>query len=219
MKIGAEDKKKVILVAVMFAIIIPAAIWEIYDNFSSPTPVPRAVPAAASRPAAAGRPAATPSASATGRTAATGAANAPAPEAQRVAGLVVDPTLHMEKLAQSEEVDYEGTGRNIFSAESAPVIPTPIAPGRNNNNDEATVTAPTPPPQPQAPVIDLKYFGYSQGKDKSVQAFLLHGDDIFMARPGEVVDHRYKVGAISPSSIQITDLAYNNTQSVPFTSN
>ncbi len=206
MKAGTEDKKKVIVVAVLFAIIVPAAIWEAYGYFAAPSQPtrPAAAVAAPRAPVERANPASAP------------AANTPAaPEAERVGGMVIDPTLHLEKLAQSEDVEYEGTGRNIFSAESAPVeIPTAIASGRNNGNPDVAVPQ-GPPPPPQAPAIDLKYFGYERGKDLPIRAFLILGEDIFMARQGEVVDHRYKVGVISPASIQITDLAYNITQTLP----
>ncbi|KAA6464840.1 hypothetical protein DYQ86_02470 [Acidobacteria bacterium AB60] len=200
MKTGTEDRRKVILLIVLAAIAVPIGIWELHGYFS--TPAPRTAAVAITPP--------------TGATAPGQAADPAGPAAEKINN--IDPTLHLNKLAQSEDVDYHGTGRNIFSAESAPVvIPNPVKSARPNPQPVVVL----PPPPPQAPPIDLKYFGYSEDKANrgSIKAFLVHGDDIFMARSGEVIDHRYKVGAISPGSVQVTDLAYDHTQTLPISAN
>ncbi len=197
MQLGLENKKQVYIVAALLAVVVIAGGYELLDPFGS-TPAPN-VPA---RPAAAARTAAT----------------AAGPEAAKLANMTnagIDPSLHLEKLAMSEDVVYAGTGRNIFSAESAPVaIPVPVKSARIE-----AVAAPPVPTVPQPPAIDLKYFGYTQAKDRTLQAFLVRGDDVFMARTGDVVDHRYKIGAIMPGAVQVTDLGYNNTQTLPLSLN
>jgi hypothetical protein len=205
--LGAENKRQVYLVIGLFAVILIGGIYELYGYFSSPSGPPvQPKPVSASSPAR----------KAGGTT--TGQSNQ-GPEAEKLAGMGLDPTVHFDRLAQTEDVEYAGTGRNIFSAESAPA-PPPETPITNGRKTDVAVNVPPPPPEaPKAPPIDLKYFGYTQTKDKSMKAFLAHGDDIFMAKTGEVVDHRYKVGLIQPGSVQVTDLSYNNTQTLSFSSN
>ncbi len=196
-QLGIENKRQVYMVIVLFAIILVFGGVELYKAFNGPAPTPRPAP--------------TPVVNHVG----TGAAAA-GPDAVKLTNAGIDPTLHFDKLEESEDVHYAGTGRNIFSAESAPVvIETPIKSARPG---APVVTVPVVVAPPRPPAIDLKYFGYTQSKDKSLRAFFTHGDDIFMASVGEIVDHRYKVAAINPLNAQVTDMSYNNTQTLPLTS-
>lgn len=195
--LGTDNKRQVILVIVLFAIIFAYGGWMLYQKFSGPSrpvnDVPaqtkvRDIPREGNAPPAADT------------------------EAQKLSNTDIDPSLHFDKLAQSEDVEYAGTGRNIFSAESAPApIPVPLKSARNDSAPNVPAAAPAPPKPPN---IDLKYFGYSETTDKVLKAFFVHGEDIFMAKTGEIVDHRYRVGAIRPASADVTDLGYNNTQTL-----
>ena len=198
MRLGTENKRQVALAVVLFAFIIIYGGYQAYKTFIAPDTPIRTNPVAGARNPAPG---------VTGSSAQNGV------EAEKLSNAGIDPALHFEKLAQSEDVRYAGTGRNIFSAESVPVIEAPLKSARMTQQPSVNV----PPAAPQPPSIDLKYFGYSQTPDKSLQAFFTHGEDIFMAKTGEIVNHRYRVGTINPNNVQITDLAYNNTQTIPLT--
>ena len=121
----------------------------------------------------------------------------------------LDPSLRFDLLRITEDVTYKGTGRNIFRSEAAPAeIPKP---------ETADVTPQGPPPPPPPPPIDLKFYGYTGPKGTARQIFLLRGEDIFLAREGQIIDRRYKIMRINPSSVEVQDVLTNNTQTLPLT--
>ena len=126
----------------------------------------------------------------------------------------LDPTLKMGPMLVTESLVYSGSGRNIFSATAAPVdIPKPIAPARPT---KAAVPVFTPPPgPPPPPPIDLKFFGTETSQDGRTRAFLLNGEDVFLASPGDIVKRRYKVDSIKANAIVVEDLTDNNKQTLP----
>jgi len=210
LQLGTENKRQVYIAAALFAVILAVGGYELYGYFAGPSTVPP-VPVATVSPTKT-----LASSSAPGAAGAT--ASATAIQAQKLSNTGIDPTIHFDKIEQSEDVEYEGSGRNIFSADSAPVaIPVAIKSGRPTSGAPAASNVPQPPSAPKPPAIDLKYFGYSEAQDKTRQAFFVHGDDIFMATIGQIVDHRYKVDAIRPASVDITDMGYNNTQTLNLT--
>jgi hypothetical protein len=208
--LGIENKRQVYTLIALAVVIVCVGGYEIFGGSS--TPAPRPVPAA--------RPANPQPASEIGRVPSS-TPSPRGPEAIKLSNAGIDPTLHLDKLALSEEVEYRGGGRNIFSAQSVPTkIETPVAGARPGQPGQPVVKAgPIVPEKPRPPAIDLKYFGYTQTKNKSIQAFFSRGDDIFIARSGDIIDHRYKVGAIMPGKVEVTDLSYNNTQVLNFQAN
>jgi hypothetical protein len=135
-------------------------------------------------------------------------------DSQTFGGRDLSLSLRLDRLARSEQTEYSGTSRNIFSMDSPVQIEAPLAPAR------PAVEAPVPIPAPaKPPTIDLKYLGYAQSRDSSLGALFVRGDDIFLAKTGEIMYHRYKVGLIQPASVQVTDLRYDNTQTIILATN
>ncbi|HEX6770651.1 MAG TPA: hypothetical protein VF126_01410 [Acidobacteriaceae bacterium] len=202
-RVGAESKPKLYAAIGLGALLVILAIIQIPKLIGGSSPAPVTPLPVAPRPVTA-NPA--PAAQTT---------NAfPHEATQLPSASALDPTLHPELMAQAEDTTYKGNGRNIFSPDSAaPVdIPKPNAPIRPG-------PPPPPPGPPPPPTIDLKFYGYSSVHGGSKEIFLLHGDDIFLAHEGDIVDRRYRVVAIRPFAVEIEDIPYHNTQSLPLSQN
>ena len=203
MKTGFENKRNLVILALLAVVLIAATVYFVRYMFGG-SASPASAPATASSSQNGSENAAAPAE----------ARDANGHAAKKLPALEkLDPTLHPEVMAGAESLQYSGKGRNIFSMNSAPVvIPQVIATARPQPVVRTGSAWPGPPRLP----IDLKFFGYS-ADNGAKKAFLLHGDDVFIANEGDVVDHHYKVLKISPLSIQVTDLLYNNTQTLPLT--
>jgi hypothetical protein len=197
MKIGTEDKKKLTILAVVGTVGLGCAFY-IYNALSTPdVPAPAAAPVATAPVVSKSRPQAV--------------ASGQAPLTQ------LDPTLKMGPMLVTEALVYSGGGRNIFSATSVPVaIPQAIAPARPKLVAPVYVAPAGPPPPPP---IDLKFFGTATSKNGARQAFLLHGEDVFVASAGDVVQRRYRIVTVNANSIVVEDMTNNNRQTLPLLAN
>ncbi len=197
LKIGTEDRKKVMLAGVLGAIVLVLLIRTFWSSpgDSSPAAAPAAMTAV---PAAA---------TATPATQERTAVRAGSSMAN------LDPTLHPELMAGAESLTYNGSGRNIFSMNSTPPPPIERVSAPVRPSQQSVPQGPPPPPP-----IDLKFFGFEAANGQR-KVFLLHGEDVYIAAQGDVVDHRYKVLSIQPFSVIVQDLPYNNTQNLPLIQN
>ena len=200
MKTGADDNRKKLIAGVLGACALGLVGYQLYDNLggSSPAPTPVA-PVIVTAPS-------------------TKSASGPAAVKIGTTSAQLDPTLHMQPMLVTESLVYSGSGRNIFapgSPELVADIPKTIAPPR---------PGPVAPPPPQQPVvaqkappppINLKFFGTATSANGTRRAFLLNGDDVFVASAGDVVQRRYKIISVDAKSIVVEDLPNNNRQTLP----
>jgi hypothetical protein len=126
----------------------------------------------------------------------------------------LDPTLDINLLSQSEEIKYEGNGRNIFVAGSVAKIEKVRGHPATDQVAKGIQAPPLPPPPPP---ITLKFFGFANKPGEMKKVFLVQGEDIFIAGEGDIVDRRYRVLRISPTAVDVEDVINNNRQSLPLT--
>ena len=186
MKIGTENRTKTIIAA---ALLIVAAFLVIrLFTGGSEEPAPAATSAAV-RPLPGSAPG-------TAKPGSTKTARKP----QTLLAQTLDPTLRFDLLKSSEDVAYKGTGRDIFRSQpEEPPIPKALPP----DTQPAVVTPPPPPP------IPLKFYGFASRKDGNKRIFLSKGEDIFVAKEGDIVDRRYKIVHIGPNSVEVQDVLTN----------
>ncbi len=196
MKIGAENRKKVIAAGVLGV----AAIFLFVNMVVTPSSPPAAAPAPVRASQGPG-PVTPPPLRRIIR--APKAKSAPSP----------DPRLRLDLLKSSEDEKYAGTGRNIFAKEAPPPppLPKPLEPPRPGQ------VIGGPPPVAPPPPINLKFFGFANRPGEPKKVFLSQGEDVFIASEGDIVGRRYKVLRISPNAVEIQDVLSNNKQSIPLT--
>jgi hypothetical protein len=184
-KIGTENRTKTIVAAVLLII----AAFLVVRAFTGGRDEPAPTSSAAVRPLP-GTATAKPK---------QGAKTARRPQA--LLAQTLDPTLRFDLLKSSEDVTYKGPGRDIFRSqpEEAP-IPKPLPPDKQ----PAVVQAPPPPPP-----IPLKFYGFASRKDGNKRIFLSKGEDIFVAKEGDIVDRHYKIVHIGPNSVEVQDVLTN----------
>lgn len=128
----------------------------------------------------------------------------------------LDPRLNLVALKGTEDMQYDGAGRNIFTATEEPKIPQPIAPPIKPGPTVVNNTPPSPAPRPAPPPINLKFFGFASGPDHK-HVFLATGEDVMVASEGDIVQRRYKIVKINDKSIEVLDVLSNNKQTIPLT--
>lgn len=138
----------------------------------------------------------------------------------------IDPTLRTDLLAKLAAVRIEQADRSLFdfsgsSDPSRPKLPEPkiVVKAKPVPKMIGPELPPPPPPpvvKPPPPPIPLKFYGAALPLRGGVRrVFCLQGDDVLTPGEGEVVQKRYKIIRITPTSVVVEDLEYKNQQTLP----
>jgi hypothetical protein len=191
MKIGAENKKQVAIMAVLLAVALVVGLYNFRDVLWGSSASERP-----SLPAS------------------------PAPQ-QKGAGTVAagqdnDPSLRLDTLIASRAVKYE-PGRNIFAMQQVQIPPVTNSVRSVRQTGELVDRPqpdPTPPPPPKIPLV---FYGFANKPGEPKRVFLADGERNYVAGLNEIVDRRYKVVQIQATQVVIEDMLNNNQQPIRLT--
>jgi hypothetical protein len=190
MKIGAENKKEVAIMAVLFAVLLVVGVFNFRDVlWAGPGTDVSSLPVS----------------------------SAPQQKGPPTISVAQDnePWLNLDVLRRSREVTYESGNRNLFAYAPTP-LPTPVATPRPTPSGSPT---PTPVPTPPPIALKFFGFANKLGEPKRVFLAPddRNSDRTFVAGLNEIVDNRYKIVQIEANQVVVEDMLNNSRQPIPLT--
>lgn len=131
-----------------------------------------------------------------------------------------DPTLRTDLLDKLASVKIGSAQRSLFDFAPAPLkAPDPRT---VVEKEEPRMIGPEPPPppppppvKPPPPPITLKFYGRALPlKDGVKRVFCLINDEVKVPAEGDVLQRRYRIKSITPTSVLVEDLQNNNQQKI-----
>jgi len=235
MKLGAENKKAVYLLAFLGVILA----YGLYSNFA---------PDSSSTPATAGKTAVTPAPPIIGTpdtddnvpARVPGRANANTEfhpvlrskhKEEQIDPMKVDPSLRLDLLAKLQDESAPSASRNLFQIGQAPVKaddkpkgPEPkILVAKNTMFNfppplPEPAPPPPPPPPPQPPPITVKYYGFATPSVSGhKRGFFMDGENILIKAEGDTLTGHYRVVRLNPTSVVVEDTDSKRQQTLQMT--
>jgi hypothetical protein len=146
---------------------------------------------------------------------------------ERAALATLDPTLQTDILTKLAAVKIERVDRSLFEfgaganipkpGEVKPKLPEPkIVPQVKFIGPLPPPPPPTTAPKPPPPPINLKFYGASLPTKAGVKrVFCMQGDEVLTPSEGDLVQKRYRIVRINPTSVVVEDTEFKNQQTLP----
>lgn len=226
MKLGAENKRNVVILCVLGL----GAVYGIYSNFSDSSSTPSRPAANAVPPPSIGSPAAESDSQPTApraraRNEEWRPAVVPKNKEDQIDPNKVDPTLHLDLLAKVQAVKPAGSERNLFEFGAdkpkevavlkgpEPVVkpPAPMGP-----RELPPPPGPTPPPPPPPlPPLDAKYYGFATPAHSGHRrGFFMDGENILIRAEGDMLVGHYKIVKLEAGSVVVQDTDSKRTRTL-----